>query len=503
MSTVLKFDKIEKRFGMVHALKGISFELQAGETMSLVGENGAGKSTLMKILTGVYEKDGGEIFLNGSPTRIENPGKAKKLGIGQVYQQAELVPHLTVAENIFLGEEKFGIKGMIHWGQMFQKAQELLEKYEIPVDAHAITGELNVANQQLVAIVKVIQRKLKILILDEPTAVLSDKEVEILFKMIDKLKEQKTTIVYISHKLDEVFRVSDRIAVMRDGQLITVLENKALEKEDLIKHMLGRKIGMMFPEKSSKLDGETILEVSDLSTEKVHHISFELKKGEILGIAGLVGSGRTELARALYGMDSVRNGEIRIKGKPVKIKSPSDAVKNGIFMAPEDRREQALVLIRSISDNISLGNLREVSKKGFFHSKKEKSIANQLKKDLNIKAEDIYTISGNLSGGNQQKVVLAKAMLANPDILIVDEPTQGIDVGAKAEIYSLLEKMASKGMSVIFISSEMEEIQGVCSRLLVMREGQLTGEITGSGIDDSKKVLNLMYRSVKQDENIS
>lgn len=500
MPSVLKLEKIDKRFGAVHALKEVSLELFAGETMSLVGENGAGKSTLMKILTGVYAKDSGEIYIDGKIENINSPSRAKELGIGQVYQQAELVPEQTVAENIFLGEAGFGSGGFINWRRMFEKAGKLLRQYGIPVDEHVKVGELNVANQQLVAITKVLQRNPKILILDEPTAVLSDKEVELLFKIIDKLKEQHITIIYISHKLDEVFRVSDRMAVLRDGELITVLENKNLTKDDLIRHMLGRKVDMMFPEKNFISDGEILLEVKNLHTEKIHNISFCLKKGEILGIAGLVGSGRTELARAIYGLDPLKAGEIYIRGKQVKIKDPVDAVKNGLFLAPEDRRGQALVLIRSIGDNISLANLKKISNWGWCKRKEEIRIVNGLKDNLNIKAESVDTLAGNLSGGNQQKVVIAKAMLADPDILIVDEPTQGIDVGAKSEIYFLLKELVLKGMSIIFISSEMEELQGVCSRLLVMREGHMTGEVIEAEVKDSEKILNLMYRSVKQDE---
>lgn len=497
MSNILELKKIDKHFGTVHALKDVSLTLIKGEIMSLVGENGAGKSTLMKILTGVYTKNSGEIYIDGKLENSLDPSKANALGIGQVYQQAELVPELTVAENLFLGEKDFGIKGLLNWKRMYNESRRLLDQYDIPIDEHEIVGNLNVANQQLIAIAKVIQRDLKILILDEPTAVLSDKEVELLFNIIGKLKEKHITIIYISHKLDEVFKVSDRMAVLRDGELITVLENSNnLSKNDLIKHMLGRKVNMMFPEKKTDPDNDILLKVKSLNTNKLHNISFELKKGEILGIAGLVGSGRTELARAIYGLDPISSGELWIQGTQIKNNTTVDAVRNGFFLAPEDRRGQALVLIRSIGDNISLANLKKISHLGFCNKKIERPILNRLKNDLNIKAESINTTAGNLSGGNQQKVVIAKAILANPKILIVDEPTQGIDVGAKSEIYFLLEKLVSEGMSIIFISSEMEELQGICSRLIVMNEGRITGEIAESNITDSKAILNLMYRSV-------
>lgn len=500
MPLILELKEIDKHFGTVHALKEVSLELHEGETMSLVGENGAGKSTLMKILTGVYTKDSGEIYIEGKLENISSPGKAKELGIGQVYQQAELIPEISVAENIFIGEADFGSKGFIRWSHMVKAAQELLKKYDLPIDAEAKVGTLSVANQQLVAIVKVIQRNPKILILDEPTAVLSDKEIALLFKIIDQLKEKNVSIIYISHKLDEVFRVSDRMAILRDGELITVLDNHGVTRDDLIRHMLGKKVGTMFPEKNSISTGETLLEIKNLNTEKVHNISFSLRKGEILGIAGLVGSGRTELARAIYGLDPVDSGDIFIKGKRVRIKDPVDAVKYGLFLAPEDRRGQALVLIHSICNNIALANLNKVSTLGWCNRKTETEIVEQLRKDLRIKTETIDTLAGNLSGGNQQKVVIAKAMIAEPGILIVDEPTQGIDVGAKSEIYFLLDELVSKGMSIIFISSEMEELQGICSRLIVMREGRITGEIAEEHINNSKEILNLMYRSVKKDE---
>jgi ABC-type sugar transport system, ATPase component len=494
MTPILEFKKIDKRFGAVHASKDISLAIMPGETMALVGENGAGKSTLMKILTGVYAKDSGEIWIDGEKVNIVNTLSAKKLGIGQVYQQAELVPELTVAENILLGESGFGKKGFLNWSSLYSKANQIFVKYNIPIDVRVKSNSLNVANQQLVAIAKVLQRNPKILVLDEPTAVLSDKEVELLFEVINKLKAEKVTIIYISHKLDEVFRVSDRIAIMRDGALITVLDNKGITKDNLIVHMLGRKVDAMFPEKKETTSVKVALEVKNLSTEKVHDISFTLRKGEILGIAGLVGSGRTELARALYGLDKLKSGELFINGAEVKIRGPVDAVKRGLFLAPEDRRGQALVLVRSIRDNISLSKLKKISKFGWCSGKREEKITGGLKNDLNIKAETTKTLTGNLSGGNQQKVVVAKALIAEPDILIFDEPTQGIDVGAKTEIYLILEKLKQQGMSIIFISSEIEELQGMCTRLLVMRSGGIVGEVD-SDIEDSEKILSLMYRS--------
>ena len=495
-SVTLEFRNINKRFGNTQALKDVSLSVNAGEILSLVGENGAGKSTLMKILTGVYTKDEGEIFLDGNQEAITNTTRAKALGISQVYQQAELVPELSVGENILIGESGFGNSGFYSVRSSIRKAQEVLDHYNIPIDASVKLKSLNVANQQMVAIAKVIQRDLKVLILDEPTAVLSTEEIELLFRIVAQLKEKKVAIIYISHKLDEVFRISDRIAVLRDGELITVLPNKDLEKDDLIGYMLGRRMEMMYPPRLNMTSDETALEVRGITTDKVKGVSFSLKRGEILGLAGLVGSGRTELARAVYGLDPLREGCILIGGKETRIRDAADAVAGGMFLAPEDRRGQALVLVRSIRDNIILSGFKKVSRFGWCNDREIGRISGKMKDDLKIKAEDTRTLTKSLSGGNQQKVVIAKAIMASPSILILDEPTQGIDVGAKSEIYYLMQQLVKEGMSILFISSEMEELQGVCNRILVMHDGKISGEVSGEDVEDSAQILNLMYRSV-------
>ena len=495
-SVTLEFRNIKKRFGNTQALKDVSLSVNAGEILSLVGENGAGKSTLMKILTGVYVKDEGDIYIDGHKEAITNPARAKALGISQVYQQAELIPELSVGENVLIGEEGFGQGGFYSVRKSIRKAQEVLDHYGIPIDASVKLKSLSVANQQMVAIAKVIQRDLKVLILDEPTAVLSTEEIELLFQIVAMLKKKNVAIIYISHKLDEVFRISDRIAVLRDGELITVLENRDLEKDDLISHMLGRRVEKMYPPKLCLASGENILEVKGITTDKVKDASFSLKKGEILGLAGLVGSGRTELARAVYGMDPVKKGTVLIDGQEVRIKDPADAVSHGMFLAPEDRRGQALVLVRSIRDNIILSGFGKVSRLGWCNDSEISRVSAQMKTDLNIKAENTKALTGSLSGGNQQKVVIAKAIMADPSILILDEPTQGIDVGAKSEIYFLMQKLVKEGMSILFISSELEELQGVCTRVLVMHDGKISGEVSGDDVEDSAQILNLMYRSV-------
>lgn len=494
MKPILELKNIDKRFGAVHALKDLSLEIFEGEMLALAGENGAGKSTLMKVLTGVYAKDSGEVWFSGRKEEYSDTITAKKLGIAQVYQQAELVPDLTVAENIFLGESL--MNGVVRWKELFLQAQIILKEYGIPIDARAKVKTLNVANQQLIAVAKVIQREPKLLILDEPTAVLSNQEVAILFRLIEILKKKNVTMIYISHRLEELFQLCDRVAVMRDGCLITVLDNVHLTKSDLIVHMLGHRVDTMFPDKATDISDNVVLEAKGITTDKVTDISFKLYKGEILGVAGLVGSGRTEMVRALYGLDKIKCGKIEICGEEVRMRSPVDAVKSKMFLAPEDRKGEALVLIRSIRENITLSNFSRMSKKGIIQGHKEKDYIESLRKELRLKTDTIESSVNQLSGGNQQKVVVAKAVAAHPDILIFDEPTQGIDVGAKAEIYMLLENLRKSGMSILVISSEIEELQGLCNRLIVMRNGQVAGEIK-ENLDNSKNILNLMYRSEK------
>jgi len=494
VTPILELRNIDKHFSNVHALKSVSLQIRHGETMALIGENGAGKSTLMKILTGVYEKGSGDIFIEGKKHNITSPSYAKKIGISQVYQQAELIPELTVAENILIGEMGFSSKGFINWKELKKTACKFIEKYQLSIDPDEKIKNMSVANRQLVSIVKVLLRNPKILIFDEPTAVFSNLEVNLLMNIINQLKKDQITIIYISHRLEEVFRIADRIAIMRDGYVVSVIDNINVKKEDLIQQMLGRKSSAMFPEKETPVSEEKILEVKNLSSEKIKNISFFLKQGEILGIAGLVGSGRTELARAIYGLDRIKRGNIYINGKEVKIKSPIDAVKHGLFLAPEDRRGEGLVLVRSIKDNIILSNFKNISRCGVLYTKKENSATQDLMNELSIKADSIHMMAGKLSGGNQQKVIIAKALLARPNILIFDEPTQGIDVGAKSEIYALLMKMKKEGISIIFISSEIEELQGICTRIIVMRNGAIMGEVD-SELENSEKILNLMYRS--------
>lgn len=494
METMLSLRGIEKYFHAVHALKKIDLDIYEEETMALVGENGAGKSTLVKILTGAHKKDGGTITLNGKEIEISSPIHAKKLGIYQAYQRAEYVPELTVAENIFLGEPDYTSRGFVSYKKMYREAQRALEEYGLSIDARTRMKSLSVAQCQLVTIVKMLRQKPRMVILDEPTAVLSDNEVDILFQMIRKIQEEKITIIYISHRLEEIFKIADRIAVMRDGCMITVLENKNLTQEDLVSHMLGRKLETMFPPKLKGPFTEEEMRVENFTNENLHNISFSVHKGEILGIVGLVGSKRTELARAIYGIDKLKEGQLFIEGEKKTIHSPYDAIKNGIFLAPEDRKGEGIVPERSIKENITYSDMNRFFRLGMVRGTEEKAYAENLKQQIRIKAPSIDTLCRQLSGGNQQKVVVAKALTANPKILIFDEPTQGIDVGAKAEIYELIHEMAEQGTAVIVISSEMEEAIGISNRLLVMREGRISGLLSAEEMT-SENTIRLMYRS--------
>ncbi len=501
MEVIARVDNLCKSFGAVAALKSVSLEIFQGETIALVGENGAGKSTLAKTITGVYTKDSGSIFIDQNEVSIRNTKDAKLLGIAQVYQASELVPEMTVAENIFLGEDLFSQKGLVNQKHLLSEAGKILEEYGIPIQPNIKAKDLSAAFKQYVSIAKVLVHKPRIIIWDEPTAVLSDNEVKMLFRIIRKLKDEKITMIYISHRLEEVFALCERIAVMRDGQLVATLENQDLKKEHLITHMLGRSIKDMYAKKGKPFSDDKILALDNVSTHKVKDIHFHLKHGEILGVAGLVNSGRTELARAIFGVDKLLAGTIYLNGKEVNIKNPHVASKLGLFFAPEDRKKEALVLCRPIRENVSLSNLAKITKFGVCNNKVETRNVALLCKDLNVRTNTIENPVQNLSGGNQQKVVVAKAVTAQPKVLIFDEPTQGIDVGAKAEIYTLFEKLRAEGMSMMIISSEIEELQRLCDRLIIMRNYRISGEVDHESINDTALILNYMYKGDNHEQN--
>lgn len=457
------------------AIENISFDIRKGEIYGLVGENGAGKSTLIKTIAGAHSITSGEIFYKGEKFVCKNPSDAIEKGIGVVYQEFNLFPNLMVYENIFFGIEiKKG--SLLDRKEMIKKSKEILEELGFNIDVTEKVSNLSPAYQQATEIAKCINHKVELVILDEPSAPLTEREVDQMFKVVRKLNKQGITIIYISHKLNEIFELTNRISVLRDGNLVNTYNTEDVKVQDLIRSMVGREITDIYPEKEHS-EQETILRVENLNSEFVHNVSFELKRGEVLGFGGLVGAGRTETMRLLFGADKKESGRIFINDKEVKIDNPRDAIKNGIGLIPEDRKRQGLVLNKSIYLNCLLPSLDKYSNKGFIDFKKSKKDINELYDLLKIKAAGLDMAVVNLSGGNQQKVVLEKWLLKNCDILILDEPTRGIDIGTKQEIYQLIQDLAKQGKAVIVISSEMPELIGVSHRILVMREGAISGEL--------------------------
>jgi len=472
---------IDKSFPGVRALENCRFELWPGEVHALVGENGAGKSTLMKVLTGVFQKDAGRIIYKGKEVKIPNPRVAQELGISIVHQELNLMPHLTVAQNIFIGREarRKGFSLFLDEESMNERAQELLDLFHINIDPRIRVKELTVAKQQMVEIAKALSFNAEVLIMDEPTAALSEAEVEELFRILRKLKEKGMGIIYISHRLEELKEIADRVTVMRDGHYIGTLDIHEATIDKIINMMVGRNIYETSSREHIDKETEVVLEVKNLNRgREIRDVSFKLKKGEILGLAGLVGAGRTEVARAIFGADSVESGEVYVRGQRVRIKSPADAIRHGIAYLSEDRRRYGLMLGLSVEDNVVLPSMSEFLRFNFFvHRKKSKERCAEYVDKLRIKTPTLAQKVKNLSGGNQQKVIVAKWLLKNCEILIFDEPTRGIDVGAKSEIYKLLNELVEEGKSIIMISSELPEILRMSHRILVMCEGRITGEI--------------------------
>ncbi|MBK8465507.1 MAG: xylose ABC transporter ATP-binding protein [Chloracidobacterium sp.] len=484
---LLEMRNIVKEFPGVRALDGVSFTLDAGEFHALVGENGAGKSTLMKVLSGVYPEGSfeGDILVDDEIRHFRGIRDSESAGIAIIFQELSLVKELTVGENIFLGKEpsRFGV---INWSELYHKAAELLQKLHLPIDPRVQVATLGIGQQQLVEIAKALSQDAKILVLDEPTAALTESEVETLFGILEKLRERGVGMIYISHKLDEVFKMSDRITVLRDGKTVATHAAAETDKNEVIAAMVGREVGDIFP-KAEHNCGKTALSVKDLTaysledTEKklVDNISFDVRKGEVLGIAGLMGAGRTELLMTIFGAWSGRySGEIEIDGEPASIHSPADAISNGIGFVTEDRKRYGLLLDQTITDNMTLAGLRSLSGKFLTDRTRETIAVEAPMKGLRIKANSPRTIAGTLSGGNQQKVVLGKWLLTKPKILFLDEPTRGIDVGAKQEIYTEINKLAKQGMAIVLVSSELPEVLGLSDRVIVLYEGKLTGEFT-------------------------
>lgn len=476
---LLVMDDIVKSFGQNEVLKKVRFDLKPGEVHALMGENGAGKSTLMKILTGIHERDSGLVKINGEEKNYTDPKEAQIDGIAIVHQELNMMKDLTVSENIFIGREKTK-KGFIDDSEAIKNAQSLFEKLNVHINPNTKVNDLTVGQQQMVEIAKAISMDAQIIVFDEPTAALTEKEIDDLFKIIRELKSNNIGIVYISHRMNEIGKITDRITVLRDGDYVGTVKTEIVSKDEIIQMMVGRSLSEE-PKTQSNVDenAEIVLKVEGLSTgDQVKDVSFELKKGEILGFAGLMGAGRTEVARALFGADNIEDGKIYINGEEVKIKTTSDAVSNGMGYLSEDRRRYGLVTESSIADNISLPSLSRFERKWLIDDDSIQKEAEKYRKKMKVKSTSAVQIVKNLSGGNQQKVVIAKWLARNSDIIIFDEPTRGIDVGAKSEIYDLMDELVSKGKSIIMISSEMTELLRMSDRIIVMCEGRKTGELS-------------------------
>jgi ribose transport system ATP-binding protein len=469
---------IRKNFDGTQALKGVDFSACLGEVHAIVGENGAGKSTLMKILSGALQRDAGDILLDGVPVVIRTPFNAHRLGIRAVYQEFSLVRHLSITENILLGQIPTGkFKWLVDWNKAHRLAEEKLAEIGFTgIDVRTLVARLSVSRQQMVEIAKAAVTRPRIWILDEPSAVLSQEELKRLFEIIRKLKQESALILYISHRLDEVFEVADRITVLKDGELIGTVRPQETDKNQLIRMMVGRTLGEIYPDRQAK-QGEGILTVEGLSgQESFEDVSFSLRRGEILGFFGLVGSGRTQVARCIFGADRKRSGEIYLSGTPVRLNSPRSAVQAGIALLTEDRKRDGLVMSCSITDNASLATLNQVSRWIFMNVGKRNTLVRTKVQELSIHPAQINRLVRQLSGGNQQKVVLAKWLLSQAQILILDEPTRGVDVETKVEIYRIISDLAGSGVGILLISSELPEILGMSDRVLVMRDGRLAGE---------------------------
>lgn len=469
---VVRMENIVKEFPGVKALKGVNFDLKSGEVHALVGENGAGKSTLIKILMGVYLATSGDIYLEGKKAKYKNPQQAKAAGLGAVYQDISLAQHLSVAENFFLGNlPKKG--GFVDWGTINRLTSETLNDLGINVDPRIRVKDLTVGQQEMVTIAKIVHQKAKVIVFDEPTALLANEEVELLFRLIADLKSRGIGIIYISHRMEEIFRICDRVTVLKDGTYVDTVNVSETDQDSLVKMMVGRDIGENMYAINKGQIGETVLKVENLTSKGVfENVSFEVKKGQILGMFGLVGAGRTEVCRAIFGADRYDSGEVYMNGKKIVCKKPLDGMKNSIAFLTEDRKKEGLCLGLSIEFNTNLASYDMISKGGIINLKKEHGRADKYVEAIRVKTPSIKQLCKNLSGGNQQKVVIAKWMCRDSDLFIFDEPTVGVDVGAKTEIYKLIEELLKEGKAVILISSYLPEVMGLADEMVVMAEGK-------------------------------
>ncbi|NMB88540.1 MAG: sugar ABC transporter ATP-binding protein [Chloroflexi bacterium] len=475
---ILELRNISKRFSGVEVLHGVSFSLRPGEVHALLGENGAGKSTLVKVMTGIHQPDGGEIYLNGERVTFDDTLASRQAGITAIYQELSLFPDLDVAENIFIGRQPTTRAGRIDWKTLYREAGRLLDSLGVQLDLKQKARSLSIAQQQMVEIARAFSVNARILIMDEPTSALTLNEVSDLFKLVRRLRDEGTAITFISHRLEELYELADRVTILRDGYYVDTRPIQGVERDELIRMMVGRTISNLFP-KQDVPAGETVLKVKNLTRSGVfRNISFELRKGEILGMAGLVGAGRTDVARALFGVEPATSGSIEIEDREVKITSPEQAIRMGVAYVPEDRQAHGLIPPMSIVANISLPLLKEYATAGWVKERDERSSTYEAARQMELRAKNMWQKARELSGGNQQKVVLAKWLATQPRILILDEPTRGIDVGTKAAVHALMSKLAAEGMAILMISSELPEVLGMSDRVLVMREGQITAHFT-------------------------
>lgn len=481
---ILTLKNITKEFPGVKALDDVTINIERGTIHGLVGENGAGKSTLIKVLAGIYQPNKGEIILDGKPCRFNSPIEARRAGISVVHQEIKLAEPLSVAENMFLGNVQLK-NGLVDWKGMRRRAREIVEDLGMDIDINAQVSSLTVAKKQIVEIMHAINNNSRILIMDEPSAVLTDRELEVMFRIVKQLRDKGITIIYISHRLDEIFGLCSNVSVLRDGRHIDTIPVASIDRQGLINMMVGREMGQEYPKEVGNVGG-TILEVKNLSRGILQDISFEVKSGEVFGISGLVGAGRTELARAILGIDKPESGEVYVRGKKVHYRTFADAIRDGLGLIPEDRKLQGLVQIMSVKRNTTLVNMKRVLRAGVISSSLEEKLSKEYADKLHVVTPSMETEVQYLSGGNQQKVVIAKWLFQNSEILFLDEPTRGIDVGAKVEIYRLINRMAKEGKTIIMISSEMPELLGMCDRIMVMHEGHKMGELNAAEATQAK-----------------
>lgn len=495
--TVVEMKNIHKSFFNVQVLKGVDFNLIPGEIHALMGENGAGKSTLMKILTGIHKSNSGEILYKGELVEYHSPKEAEKAGIAVIHQELNIIPYLTVAENMFLGKElKRQPFGILKTKEMNEKTKENLNRLGIDIDPQKEAGELSVGQQQMIEIARAIAAETEVLIMDEPTAALTDREIETLFTVINQLRREGVAIIYISHRMEEIFRMCDRITVLRDGQSIGTKITSETDFEEIVKMMVGRELGERFPERTAEIGGDRFV-VEDLSLEGIfNNISFNVRKGEILGVAGLMGAGRTEIMETIFGARKKKSGRIYMDGKELNIRKPHHAIAAGIGFITEDRKDEGLVLGLTVRENLAIPNLKKLSKSAVIQKQKEKQWTEEMIQKLRIKTSGPEQEVKSLSGGNQQKVVFGKWLGTEPKLLILDEPTRGVDVGAKKEIYSIMNELTEKGFSIIMVSSELPEILGMSDRVMVIHEGKLSA-ILDKKVASQEKIMEAATGGVK------